>query len=335
MRWVSRALKLSAILVIGSASAASAASFDCSKASKPIEKVICADPALSASDEQLGRDYARLLAEVPASLKSVVQKSQRSWLAYVPLTCSSDGRGTIKDKAQFTQCVKSEYEQRIATLSKQPQSLAAFKLITSAEFQAMPSSSTDPDFFPIVTHTKSVSIVYGGIDGDAERLNAWLQSLAASNDAGWNDPETTVSFDVRLASVNAVLASATLSSDLFGVGAAHPLATSSMRHLILATGKPLTSRDMFQSNARNQLTNLIWNELKKKLGGDLMLEKKSDLAKLIEDPARWSFGADGMTWNFNVYEVAAYVMGPQDITLPWPSLRTLLNPIGQSIAAAQ
>lgn len=316
------------------ASQAAAASFDCSKANKPIEKAICATPPLSTADEQLGKDYARLLGEVPASLKPIVQKSQRSWLAYLPLNCSSDGRGAIKDMSQFTQCLQSEYGQRITALKAQPQNVGPFRLLTSAEYQAMPSSSTDPEFFPVVAHSKSVSIVYGGDEKEAERLNAWLQSLASGNNAGWNDPEVSVSFDVRLTTVNAVIASATLSSDFFGVGAAHPIATSSSRHLVLSTGKPLTARDVFLSNTRNQLTNLVWTDLKKKLGNDLMVDKKSDLTKLIEDPARWSFAADGLTFNFNVYEVAAYVMGPQDITLPWPSIRTLLTPLGQSIADA-
>lgn len=332
MRWFDYALNLGAVGFVLSGSGAMAASFDCAKASKPIEKFICATPALSSLDEQLGRDYGRLLGEVPASLKPMIQKSQRSWLAYVPLNCSSDGRGAIKDKAQFTQCVQSEYEQRVGLLSKQPQTLGDYKLVVSADYQAMPSSSTDPEFFPIVTHSKSISIVFGGNEAEATKLNSWLQSLAAGNNAGWNDAEASVSFDVRITSVSAVIASATLSSDFFGVGAAHPVATSSSHHLVMATGKPLTARDLFQSNARSQLTTMVWNELKKKLGEDLMMEKKSDLAKLIDDPARWSFAADGMTWNFNVYEVAAYVMGPQDVTIPWSNLRAMLTPMGQSIA---
>jgi uncharacterized protein len=311
-----------------------AASFDCAKATKPTERIICQDKGLSAADEQMAKDYARVMAEVPPNLKALIQKGQRSWIVFVPLTCSTDGRGTIKDQTQFAQCLKTEYDQRIATLTREPRQIGPFKSVTVSEFQAMPSSSTDPDFFPIVTHTKSVTLVYGGDDQQATRLNAWLQSLAASTNAGWNDPDTSASFSVSLSAVNAVLATATLSSDLFGVGAAHPVATATERHLVLATGKALTYRDMFQPNARNALTNLVWTGLKKSLGNDLMLEKKSDLTRMVEDPGHWSFGAAGVTFNFNVYEVAAYVMGPQDITVPWSALRTMLTPLGQSIADA-
>ena len=111
-----------------------AASFDCSKAMKPHEKVICADQALSSADETLAKDYARLIAELPAALKPALQKSQRSWIAYAPLTCSSDGKGTIKDQSDFTQCLKMQYDNRTRVLAQQPQNIGPFKTVALAEF---------------------------------------------------------------------------------------------------------------------------------------------------------------------------------------------------------
>lgn len=333
-----RALVLAAALggAIGSAGwpQANAASFDCRKASKLAELAICEDKALSAADDRLAQLYSRVLGELPPSVKPAFQKTQRSWIAYLPLACSSDGRGAVKDRPQFVQCLKSEYDVRIAALNGQPKTVGAFQTIPIGEFQAMPSSSNDPDFFPTVTHTKSVTIVFGGDDKRAAQLNGWLQTLAGTDKANWNDADTSASFDVALAAVNDVFATATLANYMFGVGAAHPLALSSTRHLILASGKTLTSRDMFQPQTRDRLTDLVWAALKKKLGNDLMIEKKSDLIKMVEDPGHWRFDRDGLTFSFNVYEVAAYVMGPQDVTLAWPLLRDMLTPLGQTIAAA-
>lgn len=314
--------------------AAHAASFDCSKAAKPVEKIICAEKDISEADDRLARDYARLLAEIPAALKPALQKSQRSWLTYVPLACSSDGRGSIKDKAQFTQCLKNEYQQRIRTLASQPQKAGPFRTLALDEFQAMPSSSTDPDFFPVVTHVKSVTAVFGGDEANAAALNGWLQKLATADKAGWDDPETSASLTVALTSANAVTATAGITSEIFGVGAAHPLTLFSARHMLVASGKQLTFADMFQPKARGELNNLVWQALRKKLGNDMMIEKKADLAKLVADPNHWTFGPDGLNVNFNVYEVAAYVMGPQDVTIPWSALQNLLTPLGQTIANA-
>jgi len=61
------------------ATAAAAASFDCAKAASAMERTICADPALSALDEQLA---ARFSAALAASLDpGDLRAEQRRWLA--------------------------------------------------------------------------------------------------------------------------------------------------------------------------------------------------------------------------------------------------------------
>lgn len=311
-----------------------AASFDCTKASKPSEKLICATPDLSKADIALAREYTRLQDALPASLKPVLQKGQRSWIIYATLNCSSDGRGTISKTTDFSQCLLQEYERRLAALSQQPRQIGPFRVMQADEFQAMPSSSKDPDFFPIVSHVKSVARVYGDNEAQAARVNQWLGGLAANANASWNDPDTSASFSLTLTAANDVFASASVETDVFAVGAAHPLALTKMVHLVMATGKALTWRDMFQPQARAKLTSLAWTALKKKLGPDLMIEKQSELAKLVEDPGHWYFTAQGLRLQFNVYEVAAYVMGPQEITLPWPMLKGSLSTLGETIADA-
>src|SRR5512142_817260 len=62
-------------------SAASAASFDCARAQSKIERQICADPKLSALDDELAQVYKDALGRVsdPEALK----KAQRDWLKKV------------------------------------------------------------------------------------------------------------------------------------------------------------------------------------------------------------------------------------------------------------
>ena len=70
------------IASIGSMSfstSATAASFDCTKASTLVEKAICGDQNLSDYDEHLARLYKQALANAPNSDR--VKADQRSWLA--------------------------------------------------------------------------------------------------------------------------------------------------------------------------------------------------------------------------------------------------------------
>lgn len=81
-------------------SSAFGASFDCAKASTPVEKIICESPRLSALDDELAATYA-------AALKidrDAVRASQRRWLAEDRNQCDYDG------------CLEASYLLRIAIL---------------------------------------------------------------------------------------------------------------------------------------------------------------------------------------------------------------------------
>jgi uncharacterized protein len=62
-----------------------AASFSCAKAATPTEVAICADPALSALDGQLGLAYTPQLASNPT-----VRQVERGWLALRNVACGRD-----------------------------------------------------------------------------------------------------------------------------------------------------------------------------------------------------------------------------------------------------
>lgn len=67
---------------------ASAASFDCAKAKRPLEKLICSDAELDATDTQLGEVYKRVNASFP--LNNFVHTTQQVFLAGYP-ACLIDG----------------------------------------------------------------------------------------------------------------------------------------------------------------------------------------------------------------------------------------------------
>ena len=87
-------------LVAGSASAAS---FDCEKATTKVEKMICADPELSKLDDELGRVYSENLKKYPDYVANF-QAQQRAWLKE-------------RNKCETKECLRSIYQKRIAQLT--------------------------------------------------------------------------------------------------------------------------------------------------------------------------------------------------------------------------
>lgn len=84
------------------ASAASAASFDCARATTPTEKQICSDATLSRLDEQL--DDAYRTAQKRAESRTALRDAQRQWLS------------TRRDVCQDVACLRSAYQARIEAL---------------------------------------------------------------------------------------------------------------------------------------------------------------------------------------------------------------------------
>jgi uncharacterized protein len=85
-----------------SAAFAHGASFDCSKASTSIEKLVCSDPQLSELDSRLALSYGRLLAD-PAKASSA-KAEQKAWI-----------KGE-RDKCQNSECLKQVYFERLRSV---------------------------------------------------------------------------------------------------------------------------------------------------------------------------------------------------------------------------
>lgn len=92
----------------GSAPSASAAtaqpSFDCAKASTPVETLVCGDPALAALDRSLAEAYAKAMAGWPEGEKTAQRTAQRSWIA----TRNACAKGN-----DMRGCVESSYRRRL------------------------------------------------------------------------------------------------------------------------------------------------------------------------------------------------------------------------------
>ncbi len=84
-----------------------AQSFDCAKASTPVEKQICADPNLGLMDSELGSVYGKLMRSLGEEAASTLRKGERAWLH------QRDACDT-----RTTECVTDLYAQRLRQLDE-------------------------------------------------------------------------------------------------------------------------------------------------------------------------------------------------------------------------
>lgn len=111
-------------------------------------------------------------------------------------------------------------------------------------------------------------------------------------------------------------------------GGAHGIYMSSYLNLNLKTLTPIRLTDLFVPDYELPLTDLLWNQL--------MADNNVATHEELEDMGYTSTGEltptenfyldrDGITFYYNVYDIAPYVMGPVKISLPYDAVRHLLN----------
>ncbi len=111
-------------------------------------------------------------------------------------------------------------------------------------------------------------------------------------------------------------------------GGAHGVYMTSYLNLLLDTLTPIRLDDLFVPTYKDALTDLLWNQL--------MADNKVTTHEELEDMGYTSTGEltptenffldrDGITFHYNIYEIAPYVMGAIRIKLPYDAVRHLLN----------
>ena len=111
-------------------------------------------------------------------------------------------------------------------------------------------------------------------------------------------------------------------------GGAHGVYMTSYLNLRLDTLTPIRLDDLFVPNYKDALTDLLWNQL--------MADNQVTTHEELENMGYTSTGeltpienffldSDGITFHYNIYDIAPYVMGAIQIKLPYDAVRHLLN----------
>lgn len=111
-------------------------------------------------------------------------------------------------------------------------------------------------------------------------------------------------------------------------GGAHGNYLTTFLNLDLKTLCPLRLDDIFAPEYQEPLTTLLWEQLAENIGVSTRQEAE-DLGYgstgELTPTENFCLGHEGITFHYNIYEIAPYVMGATEITLPWQRISHLLG----------
>lgn len=111
-------------------------------------------------------------------------------------------------------------------------------------------------------------------------------------------------------------------------GGAQGIYKTNYLNLNLKTMAPIHLDDLFVSNYKEALTDLLWNQLM----ADNRVTTHQELEEMgycstgnLEPTENFYISKEGLTFHYNVYEITPYIMGAVDITIPYDMMQHLLN----------
>lgn len=111
-------------------------------------------------------------------------------------------------------------------------------------------------------------------------------------------------------------------------GGPHGMYTTEFINLNLSTLQPILLDELFMEEYQETLTELLWYQLALDNG----VETRDELEEMgyattgeLAPTENFYISEDGITFYYNVYEIAPYSMGPTQITLSYDMLEYILN----------
>ena len=337
-RFAVAALALGSVWGVGSVPAM-AASFDCAKAATPMETTICAVPALSGADEVLAKSFATALGGLTKPSEQKMRADQRAWLDFAERSCTDNAKPmTIhSDDPAAGACLVAQFKTR-STRLEQSRMLGGHRFLIQSVYGVLPDPDEvgNPDSnWKVATH----ELVVPRLDSDdklAEGFNGFVTAEAKAfstlgvglSGQALPELEGTANTEVTIKPVEVVESRISLEvfNYWFGHGAAHGNWGISYLHYLTNEGRGLEASDLFAGDDwQDVLVEAAWAQLHAEHDADwLQVDDKSEIAETVVDPHAWSFERDqGLTIQFDPYEVAAYAYGAPTITIPWDKLEAI------------
>lgn len=302
-----------------------ALAFDCSKASTPVEKAICADPQLKRLDGQLSDAYAAVKAASSPAEQKMLARSQKRWIAEREY-CSGDDTG-------LDACIAQKTKERLSLLLGAPETGpgAGAKMVPVFLVQDGTTKQWDID----------MSLLrFAEAQTAGEKLfNRLVDGILGQAKLG---PHGEDSHDMVFAmedSLSLTFASPKLVSarhDFYtNEGGAHGNYGTDNINIDMLRGREISIGDVVDDKAAGILT--LWckkeidAERKKRVpdAEDVPYDAKTrdaTIAETVRNLKSWSIGAEEITVSFDPYAVGAYAEGSYSCSFPTRGVKELALP---------
>lgn len=303
---------------------AAAQSFDCKLAKSPREQVICSNSSLRELDTTIGKEFSRVHKGVPAAFAPLVLDDQRTWLAHLNASCPN--QGGIGD---FESCLEHEYRARIHELQQdKPLDNGHWLITTRAHGDTRPQILTPTPAEQAWNTAVADQIKNRNTDAEQQLSDCRKDATGNGGDRAEN-MDVTADWSIAAANTHLITTEFTLFTYC---GGAHPSTSFEDWNWSLDLNRAVTTDDVlgagsnWQPFVQAEATRLLLADdtLRPYLSqGDLLAK---GVGSALNSPSGWTLTRDGLTLQFEQYQIAAYVAGMPHITIPWTTLRPYLNP---------
>lgn len=301
---------------------ASAASFDCKRATTQQEKLICANPEISKQDEDLAALYARQLARLSDAGQDGLRASQRSWLVFRNRACGGD-----------VECLAAQYDERLEFMGRAVLTRGAYVFVVLDKWRFIAPAKPDGDSYGdgAMQYQQRLHLrIDAPRTETTEDFNGALARIWPVVESGFDGAQRDYAhFNLNEATDDLV------SVDNFGwiypVGAAHGVGAAEHLNYLLKERRLVSVGDIFlpDSGWQPALADLVLADLAAQARADdqpLFDEGREGVATMSPDPTYWVVTSEGLGVNFPVYSVGPYSFGDRTVTIPWERLKPFLAP---------
>ncbi|SDG00261.1 DUF3298 domain-containing protein [Terriglobus roseus] len=333
---------------------AHAASFDCAKAKRPVERAICSDPKLSAADSAIGVSYRNDLSRLSSNSVGLLRVDQVQWLAYVQQLCRVNEPAVTR--ATAATCLKPLYDARIKQLRSAVGVRDGVAFLTRTQFLAEADAEGGNPNMPAGEHPGygTLQATWPAADTDAEEWIAWSAGVEAHmlKTAGAGQQQELINGTKRtlpktwddtmaagadsqikgvLRNVEHDRVTTVITAFGMGHGAAHPYETSETLTWLLKQKRALRAEDVFaDASWKHRIGEMAWADLSARNKKEKFLYENIDgpqvkaLQDVLSDVTNWTLEADGLHISYPDYTIAPRLYHPEDTVLSWTQLKPLL-----------
>jgi len=327
MRTLALAILAAALALLAFSMPAKAASFDCAKANKPSEKLICETPDLSKKDEALAAAYEAARDRLSPAGRTRLLESQRSWLAAWPILCFEAKDGALTGvqhplSSDPAACASAFYDARIEELKKATPKVGPYRFAITQTYLVGELGGISYSATPLLQ-------VDAPVTPETDAFNAAMRAWGKKQNTFYSGSDDETESDAILSVYNATesFIGVETSYYAYGRGAAHGNYDTTYLNYALKRQHWITADDLFAPNAdwAAPLAAEMQEQVVAKLGGDANALFSPVAPKQVADPAYWSFDTEGMTVTFGLYSIGPYAMGIQTGTASWDFLEPYLS----------